>query len=802
MTWLALLSLAFAEPTVGGEVVPGGPVELPVLLEQAELHYPEAALAEGLHGSVTVRVHVSEDGSVADVEVVEGEEAFGPEALRAARRLRFAPAQRDGQPVPALIDVYFHFAPPSHDHPEPIYEITVGADADKLDTHARETLDEDALARATGESLAGAMEAVSGVTAASGAADTAKPIIRGQVERRLLLLYDGIRHESQKWGPDHAPEIDPFSAGSVSVVKGAAGVRYGPDAIGGVVLVEPPAMRTETGVGGRVVGQGATNGRRGYLAARLDVAPSETLALRVEGNASRSADRLAPDYVLGNTASALTNLGAAAEWRPGLAEVKVAWRRYALRAGIFYGVSNSTPDAFAAQLDAPLQADQWRSTYAIDRPQQQVVHDLLSARLSHPLGSYGGLTTTYALQLNRRQELEQVRDAVEGPQYDFTLRTHSLDVVASQHTHALGDAAAEGGGGVQVVFQENVYRGLPLLPNFRSLAVGAHAWERITIERFAIEGGLRYDHVGRTAYLTESAWERHDRRGTLSGVTCAFVGDVAHCPRGFDLASVTVGSLWEPVEGVLAVKLDLSSASRVPNTDEQWLNGSAPSFPVFALGSPSLPTETSWSASPTVGLSLPWVEAEVSPYGSLIQNYVLFAPELGEDGAPMFETTIRGAFPRYRFAPIDAWFYGVDGTLDLLPEGMVGATLRGAAVRAREVGTGAHLVGIVSDRVELTAHLRPGDVRWLGTPWADLSLEGIGKQSRVDPRQDFAPPPDGAWLLGAALGSSVRTARGQLDVSLHGANIVDKRYRTYTSLLRYYADQPGRDLRLRIGMTF
>ena len=30
-------------------------------------------------------------------------------------------------------------------------------------------------------------------------ANAAKPIIRGQQERRLLLLYDGVRHESQKW---------------------------------------------------------------------------------------------------------------------------------------------------------------------------------------------------------------------------------------------------------------------------------------------------------------------------------------------------------------------------------------------------------------------------------------------------------------------------------------------------------------------------------------------------------------------------------------------------------------------------
>ena len=40
-------------------------------------------------------------------------------------------------------------------------------------------------------------------------------------------------------GPDHATEVDPFSAGSISVIRGmpAHGMA---DAIGGVILVEPP----------------------------------------------------------------------------------------------------------------------------------------------------------------------------------------------------------------------------------------------------------------------------------------------------------------------------------------------------------------------------------------------------------------------------------------------------------------------------------------------------------------------------------------------------------------------------------
>jgi iron complex outermembrane receptor protein len=45
---------------------------------------------------------------------------------------------------------------------------------------------------------------------------------------RVLILNNGIRQEGQQWGSEHAPEIDPFMAQKLTVIKGAAGVRYGP----------------------------------------------------------------------------------------------------------------------------------------------------------------------------------------------------------------------------------------------------------------------------------------------------------------------------------------------------------------------------------------------------------------------------------------------------------------------------------------------------------------------------------------------------------------------------------------------
>lgn len=689
---------------------------------------------------------------------------------------------------------------------DPAFEVTVEAPHDDAtETHASAELAGQALEREAGQDLAEAIGDVPGVTVGRGSSDATKPIIRGQVEKRLLVLFDGVRHASQKWGADHATEIDPFAAGSIGVIKGAAGVRYGPDAIGGVVLVDPLPLRSGPGVDGSAQLVGGLNGRRGVGALRLDAAPSEALAFRVEGNYGRSASLETPDYVLGNTASASWNLGATARYARGLTTWSVTWHRYDLRAGVCWAVRAHAIDDFLAQAraDAPLGSRRWEVSYAIDRPSQAVTHDVANTRVVTALPGGGSLRATYAFQLNHREEYERTREAITGPQYDFVLRTHSLDVDWTHGAATLGGHALDGGLGLSGAFQENVYAGLPLIPNHRSGSVGVYALEGLTLPRVHVEAGARYDHQGRTSYLSESAFEGHLARDTLGRSDCAVADGVAQCGRSFDAGSVSAGALWHVVPDHVDAKLDLSSASRFPNGDELYLNGAAPTSPVYALGDPSLGVETTWSASPTVGLVLGWVQAEVSGFANLVRDFIQFAPEIGPDGEPAFDVTIRGAYPRFTYTALDARFYGADGGVTFGPEAPVSLALSGAVVRGDDVDTGDPLLFVPPDRARAALRVSPPDVGAARDAFVEVSGEAIARQTRYVPGTDLVPPPDGALLLGAAAGVDVGL-RGDraLKVGVEGSNLTNTRYREATSLLRYFADEPGRDLRLRLGLDF
>jgi iron complex outermembrane receptor protein len=98
-------------------------------------------------------------------------------------------------------------------------------------------LDGKALEMTRGETLGESLKGIPGVNTIQTGPTISKPVIQGLYGNRVLVYNSGVRQEGQQWGSEHAPEVDPFIANQITVVKGAASVMYGAEAIGGVVLV-------------------------------------------------------------------------------------------------------------------------------------------------------------------------------------------------------------------------------------------------------------------------------------------------------------------------------------------------------------------------------------------------------------------------------------------------------------------------------------------------------------------------------------------------------------------------------------
>ncbi len=136
------------------------------------------------------------------------------------------PAAGLAQPAPA--------APPPQSR-----EIIVTASPFGTDTPTiAARVDAEQIRETGGASIADALQNVPGIAATNFASGASRPIIRGMDANRVRLLEDGASSSDvSDIGPDHGVPIDPLSARSIEVVRGPATLRYGSQAIGGVVNV-------------------------------------------------------------------------------------------------------------------------------------------------------------------------------------------------------------------------------------------------------------------------------------------------------------------------------------------------------------------------------------------------------------------------------------------------------------------------------------------------------------------------------------------------------------------------------------
>ena len=198
-----------------------------------------------------------------------------------------------------------------------------------------------------------------------------------------------------------------------------------------------------------------------------------------------------------------------------------------------------------------------------------------------------------------------------------------------------------------------------------------------------------------------------------------------------------------------------------------------------------------------------WLTVEGAAYASYVRDYIAFVPEPQEGPCAPLTCTIRGPFPVFEFRSTNARLYGGEFHFDLQAPGLpLSLSGTGAWVRARDLKQRGFLPLIPADRYVVVGRWHWPDSRATARGYLELNGTFVARQRRSAPSQDFAPPPRGYVLLGAAIGVEFPGERQVVHTSLVATNVLDARYREYTSLLRYFADEPGWALQLRISVEF
>jgi len=142
---------------------------------------------------------------------------------------------------------------------------TVEIKAERLEDQNAHTLkiDKDYLDKNRGGTFAHSLENIAGINTINTGVGIAKPVIRGFTGQRIVVAQSGVKQEGQQWGNDHGLEIDPFSVEEVNIVKGAASLRYGSDAVGGAIEILPSRIIAKNSYQSELIGLYKSNNVHG-----------------------------------------------------------------------------------------------------------------------------------------------------------------------------------------------------------------------------------------------------------------------------------------------------------------------------------------------------------------------------------------------------------------------------------------------------------------------------------------------------------------------------------------------------------
>lgn len=586
-------------------------------------------------------------------------------------------------------------------------------------------------------------------------AGASRPIIRGLGEDRVLVLQNGVGAiDASTASPDHAVTSDGLDAERIEVLRGAAALAYGGNAIGGVVNVIDQSIptRRSDGLSGQALAATSSvdEGREGAAEVAAGVGPLEA---RI-GVSAR--DTEAYDTPVGVVAN--------------------SWTRLRTYGG---GVSAVGARGFAGVAVKRVESEYGLLPEAADEPGGRI--EMEQTRIE----SRGDVKVTwgpidrldYAVQTSDYTHTEFEGDGAPGTRFE----SQGWEARGEAH-HTFGKL--RGATGLQVstvdfaAFGDEAF----IIPTTTDKA-GLFSVQRWDTGRWGLEGGARVERVEIEA-----------------------VGARA---RDFTPMSVSLGAFARPSDAWF-VGLTVASAERAPSAVELYAEGPHLATETYEIGDTDLTTETARSveasarfAGEHTSVELNLFHVDFTDYVALVARGDVFWKDEATDTSGFAASDTDPAIPAdakvlpvFTYVQKDATFSGGELTVrrklfDVGPfavSGRVGADI----VRASfDAGGAPPRIPPRTVRVGLDADADA----WSGS----VELVDAARQGRV---AAFESATDGYTLVNASLVWRPKGKDGPFTVRLDGRNLTDELARVHSSFLKDKAPLPGRSLRLAMTAQF
>lgn len=638
------------------------------------------------------------------------------------------------------------------------------------------------LERLQGKPLADILAKIPGVNTLKSGSGISKPMIHGMYGNRIQIINNDVTQEGQAWGQEHAPEIDPFTAGKISVIKGVSAIKYGSNAIGGVILVEPSRLGGDRHLHGKVALIGANNGKQyqGSILLNGGIPFLKRMQWRAQTSYKKAGDTFAPNYSLTNTGVEEHNYSFTTAYTGKKVYSELYYSNFTSQIAILRSahIGNLTDLENAFNRSEPFYTEDF--SYDINNPKQQVQHQLLKSKTEVFFSDDVNLILKYSYQKNSRKEFDIRRGGrSEIPALDLLLTTkiYELNLAFFQTKKIRSEIGYNYKRQINITASETGVR--PLIPNFslrNQTVFGIVKWIPSKLTQFEL--GLRYD-------FKTLGVKKYDRQNYLI--------DTLHY---FDNYSASFGFMRK-INEHLTYRTNLAFAYRAPQANELYSEGLHHGLAAIEEGDINLKNEQSVKFVNTFSyIKSDKFNVNLTLYSHYAKNYIYLQPQ----SEPRL--TVRGAFPVFLYKQTDVLLNGMDLAARLKLHKNLFWDGKLSVLRARNITEDEYLVLMPADNASANFVYRK--VLANKTSAFEFSLGGkyVAKQWRVPQDEDFAPPPEGYFLMNAEISAEFKLKKQEFRIYLIADNLLNTSYRDYLNRLRYYADDMGRNIQLKLNFLF
>lgn len=241
----------------------------------------------------------------------------------------------------------------------------------------------------------------------------------------------------------------------------------------------------------------------------------------------------------------------------------------------------------------------------------------------------------------------------------------------------------------------------------------------------------------------------------------------------------------------------MGTAWRAPNVSELFSDGVHHGAAAFEKGDSTLTQEKAFNSIASIQYTTERLKIEVGGYYNYIADYIYLQPQ----AEPML--TIRGAFPYFKYTQTNATFRGVDLSVDWEFVKNLSVDSKLSYLNVFDNGNDTYLVMIPPNRWDNQLKYRWANFGTLKNVFMSAGNLFVARQKRVPENSDFAPPPKAYSLWNIQAGGIFPVSeKNQLEVNISVQNIFNTAFRDYLNRFRYYADDMGRQLSIRLKWKF